>query len=219
MTPFKGFSDVHAKAIELPEQFLRECLPLLQSLDELKLCLYSFQLLDGMDGDEANFTASELVVAAEELTEEKIMQALTQACADGIFLKIEIAPEARYFLNNARSRAIQKAAAKGLWQPHNPVAPGSLPERPNIYRLYEQNIGPLTPLISQMLDEAEHTYPADWIEEAIKIALKKNVRSWNYVEAILRSWKEKGRNEEDRRNHKENPRSYIEGDLADYIKH
>jgi DNA replication protein DnaD len=70
-----------------------------------------------------------------------------------------------------------------------------------------------------MLDDAEKSYPADWLEEAIKIAVKKNVRNWNYVEAILRSWKEKGRNETDRRNDQENPRKYIEGELADYIKH
>ena len=32
-------------------------------------------------------------------------------------------------------------------------------ERPNIFRLYEENIGPLTPLIAEMLREAEQTLP------------------------------------------------------------
>jgi DNA replication protein DnaD len=53
----------------------------------------------------------------------------------------------------------------------------------------------------------------------VTIAVKKNVRNWQYIEAILRSWKEKGRSEKDQRNHQEDARKYIEGDLADYIKH
>ena len=64
-------------------------------------------------------------------------------------------------------------------------------ERPNIFRLYEENIGPLTPLIAEMLRDAEKTYPADWIEEAFKIAVENNVRRWRYIEAILRPGRRK----------------------------
>ena len=92
-------------------------------------------------------------------------------------------------------------------------------ERPNIFRLYEQNIGPLTPLIAEMLQEAEKLYPPAWIEEAFKIAVEKNVRRWNYIEAILKSWQEEGRDQTDRRNTAKDRRKYVEGEFADFIEH
>ena len=59
--------------------------------------------------------------------------------------------------------------------------------RPNIYTLYEENIGPLTALIAEELREAEETYPADWIEEAFREAVRMNKRNWKYVHAILKN--------------------------------
>jgi len=92
-------------------------------------------------------------------------------------------------------------------------------ERPNLFHLYEENIGPLTPLISDTLQEAEETYPLEWIEEAIRIAVQRNVRNWRYIDAILSSWQKEGRVEKDRRNPQENRRKYIEGDFSDIIEH
>ena len=74
-------------------------------------------------------------------------------------------------------------------------------------------------MISQTLQEAEKLYPGEWIEEAIRTAVLKNARNWRYVEAILRSWKEKGRDETNRRNTQEDRRKYIEGEFADFIEH
>jgi len=91
------------------------------------------------------------------------------------------------------------------------------PERPNIYALYEQNIGPLTPILSETLQEAEKNYPLEWIEDAIRIAVVKNVRTWRYVEAILRSWKEKGRDGTDRETTEENRKRDSEGKFSDYV--
>jgi len=91
------------------------------------------------------------------------------------------------------------------------------PERPNIYALYEQNIGPLTPILSETLQEAEKNYPLDWIEDAIRIAVVKNVRTWRYIEAILRSWKEKGRDGTDRKTTEENRKRDSEGKFGDYV--
>jgi len=82
----------------------------------------------------------------------------------------------------------------GEWRPSDDARiPVELaPERPNIYHLYEENIGPMTPLLSETLQDAEDTYPAQWIREALRIAVEKNVRNWRYVEAILRRWHERG---------------------------
>ena len=126
-----------------------------------------------------------------------------------------------YFLNSAKGRAALKALQNGDWQPDiDARAPVQLEmERPNIYRLYEDNIGPLTPLIADALREAEITYPADWIEEAMRKAVLNNARHWRYIETILARWKEKGRDATDRRDSEKDRRRYIEGELADFIEH
>jgi DnaD/phage-associated family protein len=219
MNSFKGFADSSTADIFLPETFFSAVLPQIDSLDELKVCLQGFRLLQTQKKDDAFLTAQLLAEADGTLTNEKITVALAQACQHAIFLQVQYREEELYFLNTPRGRAIQKAAARGLWTPQNGASVAVPAQRPNVFQLYEQNIGPLTPILSQMLEDAENTYPVEWLEEAIKLAVKKNVRNWNYVEAILRSWKEKGRNETDRRNAQEDPRNYIEGDLANYIKH
>ncbi|MYB83248.1 MAG: DnaD domain protein [Chloroflexi bacterium] len=66
-------------------------------------------------------------------------------------------------------------------------------ERPNIFRLYEENIGMLTPLVADELRAAEEEYPSEWVEAAIREAAAGSVRSWRYIEAILERWKREGR--------------------------
>lgn len=60
-----------------------------------------------------------------------------------------------------------------------------------ISTIYEHEIGALTAMSSESIKDACDTYPADWIEEAIQIAVDSNVRKWKYVESILRNCKEK----------------------------
>jgi DnaD/phage-associated family protein len=95
-----------------------------------------------------------------------------------------------------------------------------IPQAPNIYHLYEENIGPLTPMIADTLQEAEQSYPYVWIEEAVRIAVENNVRRWTYVEAILKRWQEGGRDERtDRRDTEKDRRRYVEGEFSDFIEH
>jgi DnaD/phage-associated family protein len=219
MTPFKGFPESFTGGILLPEKFFNEVLPLIDSLDELKICLQFFRLHGQRVGTDPYLTAEDFLEEDATITIEGVRGALARAGEQGILVMVVNQGRNLYFLNTPRARAIKLAVGKGTWKPDAAFAPVLQTSRPNVFELYEKNIGPLTPILSQMLEEAEDDYPAEWLEEAIKLAVKKNVRNWNYVEAILRSWKEKGRNETDRRNDQENPRRYIEGDLADYIKH
>jgi DnaD/phage-associated family protein len=64
--------------------------------------------------------------------------------------------------------------------------------RSNIFKLYEQNFGALTPMIADALKDAEATYPAEWIENAMTEAVENNKRNWKYVEAILKRWQVDG---------------------------
>jgi DnaD/phage-associated family protein len=54
--------------------------------------------------------------------------------------------------------------------------------------LYEQNIGMLSPILAQELDELATTYELNWIEEAIKEACSMQKRHLKYIAAILARW-------------------------------
>jgi len=66
-------------------------------------------------------------------------------------------------------------------------------ERPNIFVLYEQNIGLLSPLLADQLKDAAEQYPPEWIEAAFREAVLHNKRKWSYISAILRHWEAEGR--------------------------
>ncbi len=66
-------------------------------------------------------------------------------------------------------------------------------ERPNIFTLFEQNIGLLGTAVVEEIKDALETYPEEWIEAAIREAAIHNKRSWSYIRAILRRWETEGR--------------------------
>ena len=69
------------------------------------------------------------------------------------------------------------------------------PERPNIFALYEANIGMLSPMIADELREAEDLYPVAWIEDAFREAVSQNKRSWRYISRILERWDQEGKHD------------------------
>jgi DNA replication protein len=54
-----------------------------------------------------------------------------------------------------------EAIRQGKWRPalEEQVPIELSPERPNIFRLYEDHIGPLTPMLAETLTEAQELYP------------------------------------------------------------
>jgi DNA replication protein len=90
-------------------------------------------------------------------------------------------------------------------------------ERPNIYVLYEQNIGLLTPIMAEKLQEAEGRYPGEWLEAAFEEAVLNNKRNWRYIERILERWTAEGRQSgKDRRSVEQSldPDKYTKGKYA-----
>jgi DnaD/phage-associated family protein len=63
-----------------------------------------------------------------------------------------------------------------------------------IFKIFESEIGVLTPLIADAVQDALSIYPAGWIVDAIHEAALNNKRNWKYCEAILKRWKAEGRN-------------------------
>ncbi|MBP9040912.1 MAG: DnaD domain protein [Anaerolineaceae bacterium] len=230
MSLFKGFSAKENDSIPVPAAFFTDLLPQIEHLGELRISLYAFWNLHTQAKEPRYLLHSDILHDANLVQlfgstrseqEENLQDALDRACLRGTLLKAQMDGETYYFINSPRGKAARDGLMAGAWKTsqddHVPARLAAA--RPSIFALYEQNIGPLTPILSQMLQEAEDTYPADWIEEAVKIAVTRNARNWNYVEAILKSWKEKGRNETDRRAGKEDRKRDSEGKYADFIKH
>ena len=65
--------------------------------------------------------------------------------------------------------------------------------RPDVFRLYEENIGVITPMAAERLKDMEDEYPLEWIAEAFGQAVVSNARNLRYVEAVLRRWRDDGR--------------------------
>jgi DnaD/phage-associated family protein len=96
--------------------------------------------------------------------------------------------------------------------PEDSLVDQPVDEKPNIFTLYEDNVGLISPLLAEELKEAEDLYPWDWISEAFKIAINQNKRSWAYISAILRRWADEGKNhgEPGRYSPKDNRTNYLE---------
>jgi len=51
---------------------------------------------------------------------------------------------------------------------------GGVGEGAAIYQKYEREFGALTPMIADAIEDACKTYPAEWVPEAMEIAVKAN---------------------------------------------
>jgi DnaD/phage-associated family protein len=218
MKTFKGFTDTESFT-QLPDKFFHQLLNQIDDIAELKVTLYCLWRVEHMDGPFRALQGSDFNTRELGLSADDIRLGLEKAVKRGSLLNVK-KDEADYFLlNSPRGRAVVQAMESGNWNPEGAGSNLSF-ERPNIFRLYEENIGPLTPLIADALKDAEETYSAEWIADTIDLAVRNNKRSWKYCEAILKRWKEEGRGEkQDRRDAEKDRDKYIKGEYADYIEH
>lgn len=203
--PFLGFP-AKSSFTPLPNLFFTGLLPQIGSLAELKLILHIFWRLYQKRGAPKFVTYKELI-GDKTLMEglegssptEVLGSALESAVKQGILLHLVLEKEGEspklYFINNeANRRAIAKLQSGELSLGALPQPPPYIKEEEtNIFALYEQNIGLLTPMIAEELKEAEKLYPASWIEEAFKEAVSLNKRSWRYIARILERWSSEGK--------------------------
>ena len=206
MKGFSGFPKGKTRITPVPNLFFSELLPFIDDIDELKLTLYCFWRLGLKEGELRYLSHNELemdkilVDSFKEPSIHALNQALERACARGTLLHVTVAmttdkEEHYYFLNTPKGRMAVDSIDKGDWTPKNdPDNPISVSiERPNIFSIYEQNIGALTPLMADKLLQAEKDFPDFWLREAIRLAVENNARSWSYVDAILNRWKREGK--------------------------
>jgi len=155
--------------------------------------------------------------------EEAVERALNSAVEHGAILHLTLnldgSSQDAYSANTeSDKKAIGKVRLGRLptWEPMNGKTAGS----PNIFSLYEENIGMLTPMIVEELREAEKLYPSQWIQDAFKEAVALNKRNWRYVARILERWAIEGKDSgENRQSAKKGGSSkYVRGKYGHLVK-
>ena len=217
MTDFKGFTDSESFT-QLPDTFFQTLLTEIEDAAELKVTLFYLWRAQHMEGPFRALCQTDFEEKALGLSADEIAMGLEKALQRGSIIKSEHDADVFYFLNSPRGRAAAEAFADGNWRESAKIMSSPVVERPNVFKLYEENIGPLTPMIADMLKDAEETYSQEWIGEALEIAVTRNIRNWKYVEAILKRWKEKGKYEgKDRQDAGKGSERYTKSEFEEYL--
>jgi len=190
--------------IWLPESFFTQVLPKIQDLAELKIALYVSHLILRKQEHPYSITYKELLSheILATMDEEALRRALDLAVEHGALLHST--------LNSDRV----------LEDVYSLPTDSRQPLAANIFMLYEQNIGIITPMIAEELQEAEKIYPPNWIEEAFKEAVTLNKRSWKYIARILERWASEGKDggEYKRDIKKDGPDKYTKGKYGHLVQ-
>jgi DnaD/phage-associated family protein len=246
---FVGFPDTKMKPVIVPDLFFSDLLPQIEDLGELKLTLHCFWLLNEQS-TVAKFLRGEDLRSDQTLLQSlhlnsnlrtpqgALEDALERAVARNTLLKLEIESDGDgpggktvpkvddwYFINTPKGRQTLALVREGRLGDLQAVIPDEARlkvNRPNIFVLYEQNIGMMTPLIADQLRDLEKSYPPDWIDEAFVLAVASNKRRLRYIQAILKRWETEGKDERaaapaGRDTEEERRRKYIPDEYSDII--
>jgi DnaD/phage-associated family protein len=201
MTPFDGFP-ARMQFTRIPNVFFSRLLPRIDDIAELKVTLFVLARLYTKKGHPRFVSLAELAddpALSESLGKAApttLGKALEAATKRGTFLHLALDRDGQrydiYLLNAAAERQALENIQSGRTElpglKARPVSEGPAVETPNIFRLYEENIGLLTPMVAEELKEVEKLYPPIWFKEAVKEAVSLNKRSLRYIIRILESW-------------------------------
>ena len=232
MKQFSGFP-ARMDFTPLPNLFFSSLVPQINDPAELITTLYIFWELYRKRGHPRFVTYRELasnkslIASLKGLAapvDEVLCQSLEKAAQRGTILHLILDSEAVYFLNTESNRQAITRIKNGelhlsgltIKEP----APTNTEEPPDIFTLYEQNVGMLTPIIADELREAEKLYPETWIRDAIKEAVQLNKRSWRYIARILDNWQSEGKSDGayQRDSAKTGPEKYFTGKYGHMVK-
>ena len=205
------------------------------STAKLLLLAYADHANDEGEGAYPGYTRLELKTALSRQGIADTLEALKQ----NDFMELEGVSKLNtnsYTINKERLQALVKpldshesshltttSQATGLKPSFNPPLTKTTTRAatvPNIYTLYEQNIGALTPMIADVLDDAQKTYPAEWLADVIALAVTNNKRNWKYCEAILKRWKVEGKDsgEKPQRSNGKNAPAPVKDDFMEQLE-
>lgn len=208
----------------VPDPLLGDVLKDIDRLAELKCILRALWHIHRKKGALRCVTLAELSddpVLHGAMDREEIEDAMNGGARRGIFAKGNVTTNrgriALFVLNQESHRAALRRAMAGeitlpLDDEEWTVARGGAKTRPNVFDLYEQEIGMITPVVADELKAAEAEYPEEWIHTAVREAALSGRRSWPYVRAILRRWNKEGKSDGKfgRNTKARDPRRYIE---------
>ena len=202
----------NARRIPIPAAALSQWLADIGDIVELKVTLRALALL----AEEPRRRSVPPSVALEDLLDDRVLDTALSGGAEnsvraglgaaldrGTLTAIRDRGTMRVLLNDDDCRRyvetadVSELTSADLAGQTDADAPESHPDSPtteepraNIFTLYEQHIGPYGHSIAEQLRAAEEEYPAEWIVDAIAVAAERNVRSWHYIDAVLRRWKQ-----------------------------
>ena len=219
MSPFDGFPDgsIH---VRVPAAVFSRLLEEVSDLAELQCLLRALFLLHRRCGRirylarsalEGDVTLLRACQGGPREPSAVVREAVDACVARGTLLRAPVESDGRrqdvLLLNTPQNQRVVEQLRRGELELHGltPSAPAeeSPAPRQDIFTLYEQNIGIITPLIAEELKDAEKSYPHAWIEDAMREAAVQNKRSWRYVSAILERWAQEGRDRGADRRHPE----------------
>jgi DnaD/phage-associated family protein len=215
---FIGFPSGKLRVTPIPDVFFSELLAQFDDLAELKVTLHVFWRLA--------HRAAPLCLSLTELRADATLwqgldvraldDALQRAVQRRTLLELRTRnqagqPERWYFANTESGRREIAAVRAGRLQLQRGAtvtpSPTEKAQPSNIFALYEQHIGMLTPLIAEQLQEATQLYKPEWVAEAFAVAVREGKRNWRYVEAILQGWAREGKRESRPRAIRKTPRT------------
>ncbi len=231
------------RPIPIPSSFFERFMPRIRDIVALKILLTVYRVVDTLNAD-APFVSEEEMFSDRSLIQGVRLAGSNREPTDEIRRGIEILmahdaiarlcveedDEESYWLMPKDSANMQRLAEYVRGERPFPYRASRSSattrvavERPNVFRLYEQNIGVLTPLIADQLIEAIELYPEHWIEDAIGEAVSLNRRNWRYIQRILERWGTEGRGDETYRRNQGpagfvDPEKYLRGKYSALFK-
>ncbi|MCL2141028.1 MAG: DnaD domain protein [Dehalococcoidia bacterium] len=207
MNDFIGFP-ASMQFTPIPKLFIN-CYMSDMNADELKCLLHVFQIIYAKKGQLRYVSMAELLSDTALVSslqkssvsvEQTIKDALDSARERGIIVAVEVqlknSKENLYLINTPSDLRTAERIRNGeiklpFGEALKPTTP--CPEPRNIFRLYEDNIGMLTPIIAEELNDALEQYSEEWIRDAIHEATTANKRNWRYIARVLERWNSDGR--------------------------
>jgi len=195
-----------ARATPVPSLFFSDVLPAIDDEAELLVTLYAFYLLGRKRPASRFFVESELRAEAPLLraldrlaggADEALRRGLAAAVRRGTLLRAVSRRDGKsvdlFALHSpAGLELLRGVAGLDAVEPAGGVIEAITGPLPNIFALYEANIGVISPLLAEQLREAERELPWPWIEAAFREAVALNRRNWRYIERILERWRSEG---------------------------
>ena len=202
---FEGFPS-SGLATAVPNLFFSRLLPHIERPEELVVSLYFFFAQTLKRRSPRFLTRRELAGDATLLRSlsslmgghdgQALERGLTLAVERGTLFRATVEVEGHeeelYLVNTATNRRAVEGLMGAALRLEEPLPPAEGSTRPNIFALYEENVGNITPLIAEELKDAEEQYPPEWILEAFREAASLNQRSRRYIHSILRRWEAEG---------------------------